>query len=81
MTQTAKKVNFMINETVKKEFERLVPSGERSRVVNEALRKELLYIKRKQLTKNLLKIRTHMTLSTKEIVYALKNNRTRGIPS
>ena len=81
MTQTAKKVNFMINETVKKEFERLVPPGERSRVVNEALRKELLSIKRKQLTKNLLKIRSHMTLSTKEIVDAVKHDRTRGIPS
>ena len=77
MPPTARKVNFMINDNVRKEFERLVPSGERSKVVNEALRKELNSIKRTRLTERLLLLRSKQSLSTKEIVTALKKNRTR----
>jgi len=78
MAQTSRKVNFMINDDVRKEFERLVPSGERSKVVNEALRKELNSIKRKRLTERLLLLRSKQSLSTKEIVTALKKDRTRA---
>jgi hypothetical protein len=81
MGQTSKKVNFMINDDVRKEFERLVPSGERSKVVNEALKKELNSIKRKRLTERLLLLRSKQSLSTNEIVAALKKDRTRGIQS
>ena len=77
MAQTSRKVNFMINDDVRKEFERLVPSGERSKVVNEALKKELNSIKRKRLTERLLLLRSKQSLSTKEIVTALKKDRTR----
>ena len=77
MPPTARKVNFMINDNVRKEFERLVPSGERSKVVNEALRKELNSIKRTRLTERLLLLRSKQSLSTKEIVTALKKDRTR----
>jgi len=81
MAQTSRKVNFMINDDVRKEFERLVPSGERSKVVNEALKKELNFIKRKRLTERLLLLRSKQGLSTNEIVAALKKDRTRGIQS
>ena len=81
MAQTSRKVNFMINDDVRKEFERLVPSGERSKVVNEALKKELNSIKRKRLTERLLLLRSKQSLSTNEIVAALKKDRTRGIQS
>jgi hypothetical protein len=81
MAQTSRKVNFMINDDVRKEFERLVPSGERSKVANEALRKELNSIKRKRLTERLLLLRSKQGLSTNEIVAALKKDRTRGIQS
>jgi len=81
MAQTSRKVNFMINDDVRKEFERLVPSGERSKVANEALKKELNSIKRKRLTERLLLLRSKQSLSTHEIVAALKKNRTRGIQS
>jgi len=78
MPPTARKVNFMISEDVRKEFERLVPSGERSKVANEALRKELNFIKRKRLTERLLLLRSKQSLSTKEIVTALKKDRRRA---
>lgn len=77
MPPTARKVNFMINDDVRKEFERLVPSGERSKVANEALKKELNSIKRKRLTEKLLLLRSKQSLPTKEIVTALKKDRTR----
>ena len=78
MTQTAKKVNFMINDTVRQEFERLVPPGERSKVVNEALKKELLSIKRRSLTEKLLLLRSKNVLTTDELLATLKKDRTRG---
>jgi hypothetical protein len=77
MPPTARKINFMINDDVRKDFERLVPSGERSKVANAALRKELNSIKRKRLTEKLLLLRSKHCLSTKEIVTTLKKNRTR----
>lgn len=79
MAQTSRKVNFMISDDVRKEFERLVPSGERSKVANEALKKELNSIKRKRLTERLLLLRSKQGLSTNNIVAALKKDRTRGI--
>jgi len=79
MAQTAKKVNFMINDDIRKEFEKLVPPGVRSKVVNEALKKELIAIKRKRLTERLLPIKAKSPLiSTKEIVAAVKTNRLKG---
>lgn len=77
MPQTSKKVNFMINDSVREEFERLVPPGERSKVVNEALKKELSSMKRKHLTEKLLLLRSKNVMSSKEIVATLKKDRTR----
>ena len=78
MSQAAKKINFMITEDVRKDFERLVPAGQRSRVVNEALRKELISIKRKRLTERLLELRVRgKALSTRDIVEALRKDRSR----
>jgi len=78
MAQTAKKVNFMVNNNVRKEFERLVPPGERSKIVNEALRKELNLIKRERLTEKLLSIRAKSpSLSTDDITGIVRENRAR----
>lgn len=78
MAQTAKKVNFMVSDNVRKEFERLVPPGERSRIVNEALRKELNLIKRERLTEKLLSIRAKSpSLSTDDITGIVRKNRAR----
>ena len=50
MSRSARKLNFMISEEVADELERLVPPGKRSRMVNEAIRKELERIRRESLT-------------------------------
>ena len=54
MPNTAKKLNFLIEESVCRDLERLVPAGKRSKVVNEALRKELELLRRKSAVKQLI---------------------------
>jgi hypothetical protein len=41
MGRTSRKLNFLIEEGVCRDLEMLVPAGKRSKIVNEALRKEL----------------------------------------
>lgn len=73
---TAKKMLFVLDEEVKKELEDLIPAGQRSRVINEALRKELLLLKRKKATEELLDIASRTrAVSTKEIVAELRKER------
>lgn len=74
----AVKVNFVLDEDVKGELDRLVASGMRSRVINEALRKELLGIKRQRLAakQDRLRGRTEM-ISIGEIVKAVRRDRSR----
>jgi hypothetical protein len=54
MPNTARKLNFLIEESVCRELESLVPAGKRSRLVNEALRKELELLRRKSAVEQLL---------------------------
>jgi len=72
------KVNFVLDDDVKNDLDRLVESGARSRIINEALRKELLQIKRKGLAEkhDQLRGQTH-AISTREIVRALRRDRSR----
>ena len=72
------KVNFVLDEDVKGDLDHLVASGMRSRVINEALRKELLAIKRQKLAEkqDRLRGRTDPT-STGEIVKAVRRDRSR----
>jgi metal-responsive CopG/Arc/MetJ family transcriptional regulator len=79
MAQTAKKVNFMINDDLKREFEEMIPPGQRSKVVNEALRKELLAIKRRKLTEKLLSLRGKNVRPSSEILEALRKDRGRNV--
>jgi len=75
---TAKKMLFIVDEEVRKKLEDLVPHGQRSRIVNEAIRKELLLLKRKKITKELMEISSHTRpASAKEIVAELKKERRR----
>ena len=48
-----RKVNIVLDDDVKTELENLVGTGLRSRVINSALRKELMLIRRRQLTDRL----------------------------
>ena len=78
MTQKTKKLNFMIKNELVMELEELVPPGRRSKVVNEAIMKELMALKRQKLTEKLLAIKQKSpSLSTDEIVAALKGDRRR----
>ena len=54
MGGTSKKLNFLIEEGLCRDLEMLVPAGKRSKVVNEALRKELKSIRRKRSVEDLL---------------------------
>jgi len=54
MGRTSKKLNFLIEKSLCRDLERLVPAGKRSKVVNEALRKELESIRRREAVEKLL---------------------------
>ena len=74
-----KKLNFIVEEDVRKEMEALVPAGQRARLINEALRKELLRIKRERIHVKLSELRTKSSrVSDREIVAALHSDRKRA---
>ena len=75
MKSTAKRVNFLIEETLSRELAELVPAGKRSQVVNEALRKELEIIRRKAAISRLVSGSKGKRLTTREIVSALEKDR------
>lgn len=76
MSSTAKRCNFLIEESVSRDLAELVPVGKRSQFVNEALRKELELIRRKKAVSLLLNATSKSKrLSTREIVSALQKDR------
>jgi Arc/MetJ-type ribon-helix-helix transcriptional regulator len=75
MSSNAKRVNFLIEESLSRELSELVPAGKRSQVVNEALRKELEIIRRKAAISRLVSGSKGDGLSTREIVSALAKDR------
>jgi hypothetical protein len=76
MPTSARKINFMIRDEIARDLEALVPAGERSRTVNDALAKELLSIRRRKLTARLDTLRKKgPTITTEEIVAALQKER------
>lgn len=78
MSSTAKRINFLIEQSVSRELAELVPTGKRSQVVNEALRKELELIRRKKAVSLLLNATSKgKRLSTREIVSALEKDRSK----
>lgn len=79
MPITARKVNFTIDEEIWRDLSVLVPAGQRSRVVNEALRKELAALRRTELSRRLLDLRRQGgSLSDDEIVDELGKDRGRS---
>lgn len=76
MGRTTKKLNFLIDESICDELERLVPAGKRSKVVNKALRKELDAIRRKKAAEKLLSSQsTGKKFSNTEIIEGLAKDR------
>lgn len=76
MGRTSRKMNFLIEEGIRRDLELLVPPGRRSQVVNEALRRELERISRKIAVEKLIESSSDREkLSTREIVEALAQER------
>ena len=50
MAQTTRKLNFMIDNDVAAELEKYVPSGRRSKVVTQAMARELALQRRKRIS-------------------------------
>ena len=74
----AKRINFLIDKGVSEALEELVPTGKRSHVLNEALRKELELIRRKKAVSLLVNGTSQgKRLSTREIVSALQRDRSK----
>jgi Arc/MetJ family transcription regulator len=72
------KVNIVLDDDVKAELERLVTSGKRSRVVNAALRRELLILRRERAAGRLDALRNQTRpVSTAVLVGALRRDRRR----
>lgn len=79
MAETARKLNFMISLEVAKDLEKLIPHGQRSKLVSEAIRKELERYKRWKVTEKILTIRNDAPeTSSKAILNAIKSDRRRG---
>ena len=79
MAHAARKLNFMIKNDVAIELETLVPQGQRSKLVNNAIVKELALYRRNVLTGRLMALRSlTQKISTDEIVEAVSNDRNRG---
>lgn len=75
-----RKVNFTLDDDVREELYRLVPPRKRSRMVNEALRKELLQMKREQAIDRLMELRKKTAkFTSREILEALRKDRARAI--
>jgi len=76
MGRTSKKLNFLIEEELCRDLEMLVPAGKRSKVVNEALRKELESIRRKRSVEKLLSSPpADKRFSNREIIAGLAKDR------
>lgn len=74
----ATKINIVLDDDVKAELDQMVESGLRSRVINEALRKELLLLRRRQLSARLDKLRVRTKpVSTREVVTLIRRDRGR----
>lgn len=76
MYSKPRKMNFIIEESVSRDLQALVPRGARSKLVNEAVKKELARISREALTTKLLKLRRRgPKADTADIVSALREDR------
>ncbi|HEY2931030.1 MAG TPA: hypothetical protein VGK99_04735 [Acidobacteriota bacterium] len=72
------KVNIVLDDDVKSDLDTLVESGSRSHLINRAVRKELLQIRRQQLSEKLARLRKKTTpVSTQEIISLLRRDRSR----
>lgn len=73
------KLNVSLQEDVHQDLLKLVPARKRSEVINEALRKELLYRKRELAAARIKQLRQRSaTLNSREIVEVVRKDRSRA---
>jgi hypothetical protein len=76
MAKAARKLNFLIEESICKDLEVLVPLGKRSKVANDALRKELERISRKDVVDKILSMgEKGKKFSNRRIIETLSKDR------
>lgn len=72
------KVNIVLDDDVKTELDALVETGSRSRIINNALRKELMQLRRRQLSDRLDALRQKTKpVSSRDIVRLIQRDRGR----
>ena len=72
------KVNIVLDDDVKADLDRLVESGMRSRVINAALRREILVLRRERASRRLDELRkTTKRVATSELVNLVRRDRGR----
>ena len=72
------KVNVVLDDDVKADLDRLVESGRRSRVINAALRREILILRRERASRRLDELRkTTRIVPTSELVNLVRRDRGR----
>jgi hypothetical protein len=72
------KVNIVLDDDVKADLDRLVETGMRSRVINRALRKEILAIRRQRASRRLDEMRqTTRRISSSAVVAQIRRDRGR----
>jgi predicted transcriptional regulator len=72
------KVNIVLDDDVKADLDRLVESGKRSRIINNALRREIQLISRRKASSRLDELRKTTTpVSTDAIVRLVRRDRGR----
>jgi predicted transcriptional regulator len=72
------KVNFVLDDDVKSELERLEETGMRSRIINKALRQELQSIRRQEASKRIDALRQKsQPVVSSEIVRLVRRDRGR----
>jgi Arc/MetJ-type ribon-helix-helix transcriptional regulator len=72
------KVNFVLDDDVKEQLESLVDRGKRSRVINDALRRELRHVRRSIAVDRLdeLRVRTR-PMTTGDLLRSIRSDRGR----
>ena len=72
------KVNIVLDDDVKADLDRLVESGMRSRVINAALRREILMLRRQRASRRVDELRrTTRVVATSELVNLVRRDRGR----
>jgi hypothetical protein len=79
MATTARKLNFMIDNEVADELEKTVPTGRRSKVVTQAIARELTLQRRKRITSRLVALSAQIPqISGEKLRADLRIDRSRG---